>query len=671
MPRPAAGAGGGRRRRVRPLPCAAPDPSPGRSRVVCPSRASTCSTSPPGGPVPSASGLLRRPRGRGRPRRVHPPHRRHAHRWRHVLRPRPVVGVQRLLPVRPTPTSTTSPSTLDTPKGRELALELVEEGRHRHRELHSPGDRGVRPRLARRPRGQPARHPRPHAGVRPRRALAGPARLRPDHGADHRPGLGRPATPTTSPASSGARATPTAGCTPCSPRSSPSSAATAPARAAWSRPRCSRPRSTSAAEPAIEWSAYGVARRAHGQPQPGRRTAEPLRHRRAPSGGSPSSCATDDQWRALAASSADPTSPTSPSWPPWPGRRAAADRLDRLIAAWAGRATRSTRPSTSCSPPGCRPLAAPTPAGPRDNEQMAARGYFEPVEHPVVGTHPPPACPSATPASTTGSAGRRPTLGQHNAEILGGWLGHSRRRARRPRGRGRHRNLAPRGLTSGDAMTLTADAPTTGDLFDRHRVDRRRHAPHRAARHLDPQLPGSRSTTRCPTSSASTAATRGWSAATASVRPASTRWPATTGSCRRRSPRPTTTSPRPCTTPRPASSSSTVRASTPRCSTRTWAASATATSSASATASSSPSACGPTTTSSPTGARPTAARLIPITALPFWDLDLALAEMERCIEMGTGPINFCNQPQDYGMPPLAHTHWDPDLGPWPRTPASP
>jgi predicted TIM-barrel fold metal-dependent hydrolase len=52
-------------------------------------------------------------------------------------------------------------------------------------------------------------------------------------------------------------------------------------------------------------------------------------------------------------------------------------------------------------------------------------------------------------------------------------------------------------------------------------------------------------------------------------------------------------------------------------------------------------------------------RLIPITALPFWDLDLALSEMQRCIEMGHRAINFCNQPQDYGQPPLASTHWDP------------
>ena len=52
-------------------------------------------------------------------------------------------------------------------------------------------------------------------------------------------------------------------------------------------------------------------------------------------------------------------------------------------------------------------------------------------------------------------------------------------------------------------------------------------------------------------------------------------------------------------------------------------------------------------------------RLIAITALPFWDLDLSIAEIDRCLGIGHRAINFCNQPQDYGMPPLAHPHWDP------------
>ena len=52
-------------------------------------------------------------------------------------------------------------------------------------------------------------------------------------------------------------------------------------------------------------------------------------------------------------------------------------------------------------------------------------------------------------------------------------------------------------------------------------------------------------------------------------------------------------------------------------------------------------------------------RLVAITALPFWDVDLAVAELQRCHDQGHRAANFCNQPQDHGMPPLAHRHWDP------------
>jgi predicted TIM-barrel fold metal-dependent hydrolase len=52
-------------------------------------------------------------------------------------------------------------------------------------------------------------------------------------------------------------------------------------------------------------------------------------------------------------------------------------------------------------------------------------------------------------------------------------------------------------------------------------------------------------------------------------------------------------------------------------------------------------------------------RLLTVTALPFWDLDLSLKEIDRCLAKGHRAINFCNQPQDYGMAPLASPHWDP------------
>lgn len=53
-----------------------------------------------------------------------------------------------------------------------------------------------------------------------------------------------------------------------------------------------------------------------------------------------------------------------------------------------------------------------------------------------------------------------------------------------------------------------------------------------------------------------------------------------------------------------------------------------------------------------------AARLLPVIALPFWDVEMSAAEIERCASTHRA-INFCNQPEHYGQPPLASRHWDP------------
>jgi predicted TIM-barrel fold metal-dependent hydrolase len=52
-------------------------------------------------------------------------------------------------------------------------------------------------------------------------------------------------------------------------------------------------------------------------------------------------------------------------------------------------------------------------------------------------------------------------------------------------------------------------------------------------------------------------------------------------------------------------------------------------------------------------------RLIAITALPFWDVEASVAELQRCAANGHRAVNFCNNPADHGEPPLAHKHWDP------------
>jgi uncharacterized protein len=52
-------------------------------------------------------------------------------------------------------------------------------------------------------------------------------------------------------------------------------------------------------------------------------------------------------------------------------------------------------------------------------------------------------------------------------------------------------------------------------------------------------------------------------------------------------------------------------------------------------------------------------RYIPVTGLPFWDLDLTLAEIERCAARGHKGIVFTQDPSYFGLPTLTDRHWSP------------
>jgi predicted TIM-barrel fold metal-dependent hydrolase len=52
-------------------------------------------------------------------------------------------------------------------------------------------------------------------------------------------------------------------------------------------------------------------------------------------------------------------------------------------------------------------------------------------------------------------------------------------------------------------------------------------------------------------------------------------------------------------------------------------------------------------------------RLLPMTSLPFWDLDATLAEMARCADQGHRGIIFSQEPGSFGLPRLTDRHWDP------------
>jgi len=52
-------------------------------------------------------------------------------------------------------------------------------------------------------------------------------------------------------------------------------------------------------------------------------------------------------------------------------------------------------------------------------------------------------------------------------------------------------------------------------------------------------------------------------------------------------------------------------------------------------------------------------RLIPITVLPFWDLDATLTEIDRCAALGHRGIAFTQDPSFFGLPVLDDPHWYP------------
>ena len=51
-------------------------------------------------------------------------------------------------------------------------------------------------------------------------------------------------------------------------------------------------------------------------------------------------------------------------------------------------------------------------------------------------------------------------------------------------------------------------------------------------------------------------------------------------------------------------------------------------------------------------------RLVPIAALPFWDVDAAVVEMERCVNLGFKGVLFANKFERIGLPSFVSSHWD-------------
>jgi crotonobetainyl-CoA:carnitine CoA-transferase CaiB-like acyl-CoA transferase len=175
-----------------------------------------------------------------------------------------------------------------------------------------------------------------------------------------------------------------------------------------------------AAEAIVEWSAYGGALGREGNRAP---EAAP-QGLYACAGSTPGeerwlalSVAGDAQWRAFVALLGRPAWALDPALATHAGRRAAHDAIDTDLRRWfAAREREATVEAL---------LAAGVPAAPvrdprlaREHPQLAARGFYEEVEHAIVGRQPLPTVPFRLASAARWLRRPPPTLGEHSREVL-------------------------------------------------------------------------------------------------------------------------------------------------------------------------------------------------------------------------------------------------------------
>ena len=176
-----------------------------------------------------------------------------------------------------------------------------------------------------------------------------------------------------------------------------------------------------AAEPVIEWTAYGsrIARDGNRGPAAAPQGLYPCS---GPESWVALAVETDEQWRVLAHLVGAPELADDPTLAHRPARRRDHDRIDGAIAIWAG-ALDVDDAVTALNRAGVPAARVIDPRTASEQRQLAARGYFERVEHPIAGTHPTPTLPWRARGVRQWIRRPAPLLGQHNAEVLGGWLG--------------------------------------------------------------------------------------------------------------------------------------------------------------------------------------------------------------------------------------------------------
>jgi crotonobetainyl-CoA:carnitine CoA-transferase CaiB-like acyl-CoA transferase len=134
------------------------------------------------------------------------------------------------------------------------------------------------------------------------------------------------------------------------------------------------------------------------------------------------SVATDDQWHLLKSALGEPDWANDPALDTREGRVRAHDVIDKHLEQWTGQHDSAAAAELLVEYGVPAANLADARVGSM-HPQLAARGFFESLDHPVVGRHHVPAIPFKYRSVDKWYRSTAPTLGQHNASILGELLG--------------------------------------------------------------------------------------------------------------------------------------------------------------------------------------------------------------------------------------------------------
>src|SRR5215207_1836270 len=170
------------------------------------------------------------------------------------------------------------------------------------------------------------------------------------------------------------------------------------------------------AELIVEWTAYGNALTREGSRSPWA-APQGVYATDTPERWLVLSVASDDQWSALVDALGRPEWAADPALATHAGRRAAHDLLDEKLGAWAADIDLDKAIDLL--------VGAGIPAAPAfdarltsQHPQFVARGYYEQLDHPIIGVQAHPSLPFRYASVDRWLRTPSPMLGQHNHEIL-------------------------------------------------------------------------------------------------------------------------------------------------------------------------------------------------------------------------------------------------------------